>query len=490
MFKIRWDFAWGIFITFVFLTLLVIRLELFQNKSEGIAVVQKAAIQRPTETWMNIYQKEKKIGVLQRKFIILETGGFQTTENVTMQINTMGIIQALRISTEAALNPDMSFSSFNFNLNSSLFRFNARGYVTKDKLILFTGLPSAQQKSEIPLKNIPYISGNIYEAAFTAGMKKNASHSFSIFDPATGGMRTIKVTREADEVIPIMGKRILTQKFCADFMGAKNCAWLDKNSEVLKETGLLGLSMEKVSPEKAREGIATASNVDFAQIASITSNINISKKENLNEIKIKINGIRDLSLFLNGERQNFRQGVLTITKEKMSSLTAQKNNSAEVFKQYLQPSPLVQSDHPQIKAQARKIVLPTDNSQQKMRKIINWVYINIEKKPVLSVPNALEVLNNKAGDCNEHAVLTAALFRAAGLPAQIETGLIYLNGRFYYHAWNIAYVGQWITADSVFNQIPADVTHIRLVRGEGGEQLNLLGVMGKIKLEVISIKND
>ena len=38
-------------------------------------------------------------------------------------------------------------------------------------------------------------------------------------------------------------------------MGAKNCAWLDKEGNVLKETGILGLSMEKTSQEKALEGI-------------------------------------------------------------------------------------------------------------------------------------------------------------------------------------------------------------------------------------------
>src|SRR4030065_1169572 len=212
--------------------------------------------------------------------------------------------------------------------------------------------------------------------------------------------------------------------------------------------------MEKVSPEKAREGIASDSSIDFAQIASITSNINITNPEKLTEIKIKITGIRDLFFLLNGGRQNFRQGIMTITKENFSSLKALKNKPPEEINQYLQPSVLVQSNHPQIKAQAQKIVLPTDNSQQKMHKIVNWVYINIEKKPVLSVPNALEVLNNKAGDCNEHAVLTAALLRAAGLPAQIETGLVYLNGRFYYHAWNIVYAGRWITAGGVANSMP------------------------------------
>jgi len=45
-----------------------------------------------------------------------------------------------------------------------------------------------------------------------------------------------------------------------------------------------------------------------------------------------------------------------------------------------------------------------------------------------------------------------------------------------------------VTADAVFNQIPADVTHIRLARGEGGQELSLLGVLGKIQLEVLSFK--
>jgi hypothetical protein len=159
----------------------------------------------------------------------------------------------------------MTISSFNFDLNSSLFRFQARGFVVKNKLILFVGLPDAQERSEIKLKDIPYMSGSIYEAAFRANLEKDASRSFSIFDPSTLGKRFIKVTRNADEVIPLMGKRILTQKYCADFMGAKNCAWLDKNGDVLKETSILGLSMEKVSPKKAQEGISASSTIDLTQ---------------------------------------------------------------------------------------------------------------------------------------------------------------------------------------------------------------------------------
>ena len=107
---------------------------------------------------------------------------------------------------------------------------------------------------------------------------------------------------------------------------------------------------------------------------------------------------------------------------------------------------------------------------------------------MLSVPNALETLANRVGDCNEHAVLLAALARAAGIPAQIEAGLVYLKGRFFYHAWNTLYVGNWVTADAVTGDMPADVTHIRLVFGEADRQMDLMGVIGRLQLEIVDMK--
>ena len=106
---------------------------------------------------------------------------------------------------------------------------------------------------------------------------------------------------------------------------------------------------------------------------------------------------------------------------------------------------------------------------------------------MLSVSNAVETLKNRAGDCTEHSVLTAALARAAGIPALVEAGLVYQRGKFYYHAWNAFWLpawGGWVTGDAALNQFPADVTHLRLVRGEAEKQLDLMGVVGSIKLEI------
>jgi hypothetical protein len=483
--KVKWNIFWGVLISLAFFSLLAIRLNFFQKKSEPVEPIQITKSQRPEDSWMNIYQDKRKIGFIHRTF---EKAGekFLFNENVFMQINTMGVLQDINILTKGHLNPDMTISSFDFNLNSGIFRFNAKGHVEGNKLILFTGTPEAQEKSEFPLNDTPHISGSIYDAAFLSKMGKNSSSIFSIFDPSSLSLRNIEVRRGADEVIKVMGKRILTGKYCAVFMGAENCAWLDNDGSVLRETGILGLSMEKVSQEMALAGITDGVNIDLTQVSSIPSNARIINPEKISKIKYRISGITNVKdVLLDGDRQRFENDILSIVKEKISPLSLAGQDFPKELALFLKPEPLIQSDAPQIKAQVNNIIKPDDGNEEKARKIINWVYRNIDKKPALSVPNAKEVLKNKSGDCNEHSVLTVALLRAAGIPAQIEAGLVYLEGRFYYHAWCVLYLDKWITADSVFNQFPADVTHIRFVRGGSSEQLSLMGVIGKIKLEVL-----
>ena len=63
------------------------------------------------------------------------------------------------------------------------------------------------------------------------------------------------------------------------------------------------------------------------------------------------------------------------------------------------------------------------------------------KKKNLSVglATAKEVARTLAGDCTEHAVLAAALGRAAGIPTKVATGLVYFQGMLGYHMWTEFY---------------------------------------------------
>jgi transglutaminase-like putative cysteine protease len=119
---------------------------------------------------------------------------------------------------------------------------------------------------------------------------------------------------------------------------------------------------------------------------------------------------------------------------------------------------------------------------------MEWVYKNIEKKPTISIPNALEVLRIKQGDCNEHTTLYTALARSAGIPAKIDIGLVYSKGGFYYHAWPEAFVGEWVSLDPTLNQFPADGTHIKFIEGDLDKQVEILSIVGRLSIEILEYR--
>ncbi len=202
-----------------------------------------------------------------------------------------------------------------------------------------------------------------------------------------------------------------------------------------------------------------------------------------------IGGIQADGLQLKGGRQSFADSILTVRRESLADLPEmpREQEMAALERVYLKPEPLIQSDHERIRSLVHSLLgdSPHLTPVTKARRLMEWVHLNIEKRPVLSLPDALSTLENRMGDCNEHAMLLAALARAAGIPARVEAGLVYMHGRFYYHAWNLLFLGRWITVDALFGQLPADVSHLRLVTGSIHQQLDLVAVIGQITIEIL-----
>jgi transglutaminase-like putative cysteine protease len=189
-------------------------------------------------------------------------------------------------------------------------------------------------------------------------------------------------------------------------------------------------------------------------------------------------------LDLEGGRQSFKNNILTITGEQVPEQTSPA--ICPRADDALLPSPYVQSDHTEIKKTALKVTDGAATPLEKTKQINDWIYKNLDKRPVLGLPDALTTLNSKQGDCNEHAVLFAALARSAGIPTRIAAGVTLNRGAFYYHAWNEVCLGsKWISVDSTTNQFPADLTHIRFILGEMQEQVRIGGLLGKLAIEPI-----
>jgi len=158
----------------------------------------------------------------------------------------------------------------------------------------------------------------------------------------------------------------------------------------------------------------------------------------------------------------------------------------------LSPTFLLPSAHEEIRARAAEVVGGATSRREAARRLVDWVFAHVEKRPVVGVPNGLEVLRRMQGDCNEHTSLYVSLARAAGVPARIAAGLVYtdrISGKpaFYYHAWPEVQLGgdpAWVPVDPTFGQFPADATHLKLVEGDLDRQVEIVGMMGRIRLAV------
>jgi hypothetical protein len=290
------------------------------------------------------------------------------------------------------------------------------------------------------------------------------------------------------EDLKIMGDRKTATKISLNLKGTSQLAWIGESGDVLQEKGILGIRLEKTTRDNALQSPVVGSSADLTKIASVASNVVLENPDRLSALKIEVSGIPFKRIYLDGGRQTLKDKILTIEKESVANLAGeiQTDNLQPLEKIYLRPTAFIQSDHQKIRTLAQKIAGNYTAPLDKLRGLVNWMNQNIEKRPVLSIPDALSTLENRMGDCNEHAVLLAALARAAGIPCRIEAGLVYMRERFYYHAWNLVYLGRWITVDALFGQIPADVSHIRMVTGSPRQQLDLMGIIGKVKLRVIN----
>jgi transglutaminase-like putative cysteine protease len=270
------------------------------------------------------------------------------------------------------------------------------------------------------------------------------------------------------------------------FRGLELRTWISPYGELLKEEGFLGMTMVRTDSEGALEGFSETAAVELVREAAVVPDRPIARPRQLKRLRLELTGIHGEGWDLTGGRQSWNEGELAIVREVLQEAPPVRIPwfSPERASD-LRPSLLVQSDSPILREQVAAIVGEESDALRAAALISSWVYENLDKRPTLSIPNALDVYKMRAGDCNEHSVLFAALARAAGIPTRIVSGLLYTEGRFYYHAWDEIYVGDWVAVDSLLNQIPADPTHIRLIVGELDRQVQLVSVIGRLGIRVL-----
>ena len=156
----------------------------------------------------------------------------------------------------------------------------------------------------------------------------------------------------------------------------------------------------------------------------------------------------------------------------------------KVFVKELSPGLHIESDDPAIAIRAKRMAGSETDPTVIARRVLAWVHDSLTAAPGMAPQSAAGVLASRRGDAREFALLTAALLRAAGVPAQPVTGLLQDHGRFYLHTWTEVYLGRWVAMDAMLNQFPADASHIAFLSGAAEPGPDLARILSRLDISV------
>ena len=436
--------------------------------------------------WMSITFQGRKIGY--RSYTVVpDDVGYSFSERIFMRMSILDRPQTLLLRTTCMVNDDFSLRSFRFLMDADPTTMEVEGTLTDDGLHVRYLTPNGERESTFPVTGKIVLPICLPALIAAHGLETGKTISLNTFDYLTQRQDTIHVDILGTEEIatPLFKGSVFQVR--VEYHGLTSKVWIDTDGVIHRDEGFPGMIFTSDTPLGARSGLSENSPlIDIAHATSVRIDRPVVDPRERTLLQMHLSGI-DVSKFdLAGGRQTLFGQLLEIIKEDLTQVEEyQLPYRGPLHAEYLRESYFIQSNHPEIRQKAYEIVGKTLIPSEAARRVLNWMHDNVEKTPLLSVPNALDVLREKSGDCNEHAVLAAALLRAVGIPVRICTGLVYGDEQFSYHAWNEIFLGQWVSFDAALNQFPADVTHIRLIRGDLDQQMRLLSTVGSIHIEIV-----
>ncbi len=450
--------------------------------------------------------------------------GIVVQDLLVLDIEALGKVQRTQLSTVIRLTRDLRLRSVEGDLDAPGAPLHVSGSASGDTLLTLSvdaggGRPDTLR---IPLRRSEVLQQLLpMELAYGRQLAPGRAFSVPVFDPMSMQQRdvTVRVLAESTLIVPdsarwdTAGARwvparedtLHAWKIAEDFGGTES--WIDRQGRVVSTVTPLGFKLERMAFELAVENwrraggaahgsaasAAGGGGTDIISATAITANAAL-KPEDLRVLSVRIGNARLGGYDLDGGRQRLSGDTLTVTRETGMGTGALAPASLPLDRlprgdttvaDALASEPLVQAADPRIQAQARQIVGREHHAGAVAELLTHWVYANLKKEITISVPSAVQVLEARRGDCNEHTVLYVALARSLGLPARTAAGLVYLRGHFYYHAWPEVWLGRWVAVDPTFDQFPADASHLRFVIGGLARQVELLRLIGRVTVTVV-----
>jgi len=462
------------------LFILLLRRDVFL---ETVDMRESAIIENAeAEEYQSIYFKREKIGHVMQRYSIQDNDTIELAQKARLNLNVADSVQAVHLDLLATLTKSNQLRSFKFSFDSPFYKMDATGRVSGNTINYTISTGTSTISDSVTLPQPPILTTARRPYLLKENIQAGDKVKVPWFDPLSLTGKESVIEYKGRESIQIGARIQNLHHFIESFSGARVNLWLNDTGRVVKQESPAGFIFIKEPKFKSLRLPATSGDILTAVAVQLVRPLTL----NDTQMRYRLDFPEDAILDLSGGRQQFKDGILTVTNDitnnaHLSSCSPSPNDYAA--------TPYVQVNHKDIVQLSSSLVADATTMQEKVEILADWVYTNIEKRPVLGLPDALTTLKNLQGDCNEHAALFAALARSASLPTRIVAGVTSHKEGLYYHAWNEVCVdNSWLSVDTTTNQLPADLSHIRLVTGELQEQVRISALLSKFVVEPLQTK--
>ena len=464
----------------------------------GVIGSASAAAPVPEEEWLGLYLLGRKIGYAHTKI----TPGAAKQPTLKIEHETLVRTAILGQTLEQRVNFHQEATVTGKPLTADL-KMESAGRNTRIRArfesdavhcdILSGGAPSTKV---IPIpKGVSLVIEPELMAPKTLPL--NQPKTFHFFNPASLAIEKATVEAIRKEPLTLSGVTHTATVVKTTSSSGDTTSWQDKDGRTLKVNALLGLTMLRETKEEAlsQPTDKSAPPADLGKALAVDAGRALEDPREASLLKLRMTSPGLVSPVADGRQTVARVDPntvdLTVTAAALKpdgslSLT----EAAKKHPGWVKPGPYLESDSPEMKELAAKILGGETNAFWAAMKLRDWVYANMKVQGDIGiVRSGLDVSKDRRGVCRDFAVLYVTLARAAGLPSRIATGLLYSDGAFYYHAWGESFVGdRWIDLDPTLPTAFVDATHLKLGHGPAESMLAIGKVMGNLKVKVLEYK--
>ncbi|HIJ82565.1 MAG TPA: transglutaminase domain-containing protein [Desulfuromonadales bacterium] len=452
-------------------------------------------IDRPplAEKWFGIYVDNERVGFYRQRTI--EIGdGFRMEGDGSVRIKVMGFSKEVATRESYTVSKGLTLRSFEVEQTVNGVSSRVSGKVGGGSIRYKTETAGKSADKSLKVKGDIYPGPALNLYPLLQGASTGSTFKVQTFDPEEQKIKDVKITVLGDEKTPSGEAALKLRNNLYPFVN--NDIWIDDLGNTLLES--------------VREGLVTTRAEDPKALGTYISNLAFSKKDliydfslvpveppirnmgKLSGLMLEISGWNDgLPLLQEGGQsvEKSGDGRIIVRTGSLAKLPAEYRSAAPV-PAYLKPAEKIESDAPEIAAQAKELATGIQTPEEHARKLVAWT-ADWLKDTIEDGGGAVASFKTRSGNCQTHARLYTALARSAGIPTRFVSGLTYAEGKgFLYHSWAESFIGdRWIAVDPTYNQLPSDPTHIKLFEGHLPDDLApIIAIIGQIRIKILESK--